>query len=440
MKPYPKYKNSGVDWLGEVPKHWTVQPATAICRVLVSTVDKKSRESEIPIRLCNYTDVYYNDVVRDNPEYMKATATSEQIALFTPRAGDVAITKDSETPNDIGIPSYVPSDLPGIVFGYHLAIFRPNEKTYGRFLRYLFESTYVKVTFETKTPGVTRVGLSQNTLKYLRVPTPSVQEARAICDYLDRETAEIDAFIADQEELISLLRERRTALRESMIIAATHQDNLMPLKRMADITVGIVVTPAAWYAPDGVPALRGLNVKEGSIVQKDLIHISEEGHRLHSKSTLRNGDVVVVRTGQAGTAAFVPANMNGWNAIDLLITRPKRHLSGRYLEMLLNSDTVQSQIRAGSVGAIQGHFNVGSLKNLLLPIPSLETQHNVVARWNDERELIDSAIADADQAIKLSKERRAAVISAVVTGKIDVGEAVAADPKTKMGAEYVGVA
>src|SRR5699024_10033628 len=212
LNPDVAMKDSRIEWLNEIPEHWIIQPATAISRVLTSTVDKKSYDGELPVRLCNYTDVYYDEVIHDDPDYMQATATAAQIARFTPLAGDVAITKDSETSDDIGIPAYVPEDLPGVVFGYHLSIYRPQDIRYGKFLKYLFESTYVKVTFENKTPGVTRVGLSLNTMKYLRIPTPPIQEAIGIADFLDGELAEIDAAVADAREVIGLLRERRAAL------------------------------------------------------------------------------------------------------------------------------------------------------------------------------------------------------------------------------------
>jgi type I restriction enzyme S subunit len=218
----------GVEWLGAVPSHWVVQPATAMCQILTSTVDKKSYEGEKPVRLCNYTDVYYNDTLHDDPTYMKATATSSQIALFTPKTGDVAITKDSESSDDIGIAAYVPMDMPGVVFGYHLAIYRPKQKSYGKFLKYLFDSKYVKTTFEVNTPGVTRVGLGQNTLKYLRIPTPPVQEAVAIADYLERETSHIDSAIIDARDAIALSRERRAAL---ISAAVTGQINVSQAQR-----------------------------------------------------------------------------------------------------------------------------------------------------------------------------------------------------------------
>ena len=98
---YIEYKDSGVEWLGEMPRHWNVRRLKHVCQVFPSNVDKKSYDGESPVKLCNYTDVYYNDKIVGGADFMAATATEEQIARFTLQAGDTIITKDSETANDI---------------------------------------------------------------------------------------------------------------------------------------------------------------------------------------------------------------------------------------------------------------------------------------------------------------------------------------------------
>lgn len=212
LDPNAPMRDSGVEWLGEIPADWTVAPVVSFARVLTSNVDKKMHDGEAPIRLCNYTDVYYSDRISDSSDFMEATASRDQIARLSVRAGDVPFTKDSETADDIGIPSYVPHDMPGVVYGYHLGIYRPLDGRRSRLLRYQLESDYVKAVFESRTPGVTRVGLSQNTIRYLRVPTPSVEEAAAIADYLDERTERIDEAISTAREGIALAKERRSAL------------------------------------------------------------------------------------------------------------------------------------------------------------------------------------------------------------------------------------
>jgi type I restriction enzyme S subunit len=92
---YPAYKDSGVEWLGEVPVHWEVTRLKRACEVFPSNVDKKSADGQTAVRLCNYTDVYYNDVIRADMPFMEATATDEQISRFTLQRGDTIFTKDS---------------------------------------------------------------------------------------------------------------------------------------------------------------------------------------------------------------------------------------------------------------------------------------------------------------------------------------------------------
>ncbi len=104
---YPKYKPSGVEWLGDVPERWDVQRLKRACRVFPSNIDKKSYDGETPVVLCNYTDVYYNERITRAIDFMPATATTDQITKFTLRAGDTIITKDSETADDIAVAAYV---------------------------------------------------------------------------------------------------------------------------------------------------------------------------------------------------------------------------------------------------------------------------------------------------------------------------------------------
>ncbi|MER2541837.1 MAG: restriction endonuclease subunit S [Azonexus sp.] len=116
---------SGVEWLGEVPKHWEVAFIKHVLEVFASNVDKHSRDHEQPVRLCNHSDVYANDKIVSGLALMHATATSSEITRFTLRAGDVIITKDSVNPEIIGVPAWVPEDLPGIICAYHLTMLRP---------------------------------------------------------------------------------------------------------------------------------------------------------------------------------------------------------------------------------------------------------------------------------------------------------------------------
>jgi type I restriction enzyme S subunit len=209
---YPAYKDSGVEWLGEVPEHWEVDRLKYIAKASPSNVDKKSYEDDHAVMLCNYTDVYYNEEIVAGMPFMAATATTDQVDKFTLRAGDTIITKDSETADDIAISAYVPQDLPGVVCGYHLSLIRPREGVVGRFIKRLFDSHFARATFGIAANGLTRYGLSQYPLDNFELPLPPAGEQTAITTFLDCEIAKIDALVADYRTLIELLKEKRHAV------------------------------------------------------------------------------------------------------------------------------------------------------------------------------------------------------------------------------------
>jgi type I restriction enzyme S subunit len=148
-----------------------------------------------------------------------------------------------------------------------------------------------------------------------------------------------------------------------------------------EITVGVVVKPASYYVPNGVPAFRSLNVKNDRIDARSLVFFSsEDNDTLLAKSKLRSGDVLVVRTGYPGTSCVVPREFDGANCIDLVIVRPKvGKVIGSFLSRFLNSDGGRAQAFANSYGLAQKHLNVGAVRRLKVPVPpSLEEQAEIV--------------------------------------------------------------
>jgi type I restriction enzyme, S subunit len=123
-KHYPSYKPSGVAWLGSMPSHWTFGRLKFSATSRTSNVDKHTKDDELPVELCNYVDVYNNDFITSELTFMKASATEPEIERFEIKKGDVLITKDSESWDDIAVPAMVAEDLGGVLCGYHLAIIR----------------------------------------------------------------------------------------------------------------------------------------------------------------------------------------------------------------------------------------------------------------------------------------------------------------------------
>ncbi|MFC5262513.1 restriction endonuclease subunit S [Kribbella qitaiheensis] len=308
-----------------------------------------------------------------------------------------------------------------------LCLLRPRLGTDIRFVAYalpMLLSIVNDLTFST-----TVKHLSSGQVLAERIPWPPLEEQRRIADFLDAETARIDKLLNHRSRVRALLVLKRGRVIEEQLGLNSVDTRLVPLKYLVDdVSVGIVITPAAWYVDEGgIPALRGINVKPGRIVQDDIVRISEEGHAFHHKSRLRAGDLVVVRTGQAGVAAVVPPEFAGANCIDLVIVRPAVDLLPRYAEYVLNSSYAQRRIGEYSVGTIQSHFNVSAMKQMPIPVISYHEQKRRVDAVDLQVESMDSLSESYLRQERLLSERRQALITAAVTGQIDVTTARGVD-------------
>lgn len=157
-----------------------------VAKVDISNVDKKTKEGEASVRLCNFTDVYYNWAVTNNmtESFMEASANDNQIAKFSLKKGQVALTKDSETRYDIGIPTYIADDFDNVILGYHCALITPDEtKLSGKYLNAFMNSPYIHKYFENSASGSgQRYALSIETLENMPLLLPSLEEQKRIGD------------------------------------------------------------------------------------------------------------------------------------------------------------------------------------------------------------------------------------------------------------------
>ena len=159
------------------------------------------------------------------------------------------------------------------------------------------------------------------------------------------------------------------------------------------LTVGVVVKPASYYVNSGVPALRSLNIKNGEISTDKLVFFSNEvNDTVLSKSKLRQRDIVIVRSGQPGKAAVVPPQLDGCNAIDILICRvDETIILSEYVTFFLNSEGGRILVLANEKGQIQKHLNVGELGKCSIPVPPIHLQLEFVNRLRAIKLQLDTA-------------------------------------------------
>ncbi|MEZ2741185.1 restriction endonuclease subunit S [Paenalcaligenes hominis] len=444
---YTGYKDSGIDWLGNIPSHWQVQKLKYECTVFPSNVDKHSRDGETAVLLCNYTDVYYNERVTSSMSFMEATASDGQIAKFTLKSGDTIITKDSESADDIAIAAYVPEDLPGVVCGYHLSMIRPRHGNVGAFVKRLFDSVYAKAKFEVAANGLTRVGLGQYAIDNVELPFPPIVEQTAIANFLDHETAKIDALIAEQEKLIALLAEKRQATISHAVTRGLNPD--VPMKASGVDWLGEI--PEHWqlirlkfvvqsieqgWSPQcenfPVESQDEWGVLKVGCVNGGVFQPSENKKlppELEPRPAyvLKKGDLLISRANTrelVGGAAVVPSDFDNLMLCDKLyrLRLIESKCSPVFIAAYLGTAEARSQIELAATGASSSMLNIGQsvIMDMLVPLPEVNEQRVIVELIVRESARLDALMNDSKQVVELLRERRSALISAVVTGQIDV--------------------
>jgi type I restriction enzyme S subunit len=181
------------------------------------------------------------------------------------------------------------------------------------------------------------------------------------------------------------------------------------------VSVGIVVNPSSYYvnAENGIRAFRSGNVRENKVNDSNWVFLSEEGHKKNKKSALKAGDVLVVRTGFAGTACVVPAEYEGSNCIDVLFARPNRALLlSEYLCQLTNSELGRQQVFSGQSGLAQKHLNVSSYEKMRFRLPPIDEQHRIA----DILIVWDNAIAATERLLANSRKQRQILAQQVLQG------------------------
>ena len=444
LKPYPAYKNSGLPWLGEIPTHWSVQRA----KTVFGCIDVRSENGgEELLTVSSERGIVPR---RSASVTMFKAASYQGHKLCWP--GDLVINSLWAWARGLGVSRYH-----GIVStAYSVYRLRDGNDFEPDFIHELLRSVPFHWELFVRSKGVWISRLQLNNSAFLDAPLvkPPKDEQLAIVRFLRYEDVRIKRLIRAKQKLITLLEEEKQVIIYTAVTRGIDPSvqlkksgvhwlaevpehwEVKPLKYLVpQVTVGIVVQPARLYVDSGIPCLRSLNISSGSIKDEDVVFISKESNVQNRKSQIFAGDIVVVRTGQAGVAAIVTPDFDGSNCIDLLIIRKSKNLLSEYILTFLNSWPARTDVKFRSVGAIQAHYNTGTLANLVVPVPPLTEQRMILDDLAARLTPIAQSTRIAQREIEFLRELRARLIADVVTGKLDVREVASGLPEDIAEAE-----
>ena len=422
--PYPAYKESGVEWLGLIPAHWDVRRLKYVAPLRESRLDAK-HEEDIYVGLENIESWTGRLQVDVQPESVESV-----VGRF--EAGDVLFGKLRPYLAKAARPAFS-----GVSTSEVLALC-PVECTQSYLLFSLLTDSFIRWfgahTYGTRMP---RVGPDQVGNSFISLPPSS--EQRDIANFLDRETAKIDALLANKEQLIELLQEKRTAL-----ITRAVTKGLDPNVSMKDTGVEwLGEIPAHWeivalrrrweiidckhvtvpFVDQGIPLASVRETQSFELNLSNARHTTCEWYAMlvEGKRSPRRGDLVYCRNVSVGSAAFVNTDERFAMGQDVCTIRSAWE-NQKWLNYYLCSNTMSNQLATILVGSTFDRINVSEIRELITPVPPRQQQDDITAFLDCESAKIDALVTKVREAIDRLKELRTALISAAVTGKIDVRE------------------
>jgi len=438
---YPAYKDSGVEWLGEVPEHWNVMRLSRNLENMpcYGVLVPEYVDDGVPMLRIN--DIENGLASRDDLKKI-STQLSDEYSRTLLEEGDIALA----VVGTIGRSLIVDKQLVGCNLSRAVAKIRPGKNLSARMLRWIFESLSFRRYTDLLCVGTAQRVLNMSTLASFYVTVPSCQEQVSIVNFLERETAKIDTLIAEQQRLIELLQEKRQAVISHAVTKGLNPE--VPMKDSGVEWLGEV--PEHWEvqkvkhfcrhieqgwspqceneASEGdAPGVLKVGCVNGGIFR------AGENKRLPPdlspipEYSVRKGDLLISRANTkelVGSAAVVSEDYP-WLFICVKlyrITVDPSLATASFLALYLGSSEVRGQVELGASGASQSMQNISQSVLMELPIalPDLVEQEAIRNTIANECCSIDELVAEGSRGIQLLQERRSALISAAVTGQIDV--------------------
>lgn len=443
-KAYPEYKDSGVETLDTIPKMWSIKKLKYIFEI------KKRIAGKIGFDVLSVTQ---KGIKIKNIESGEGQLSMDYSKYQRVYPGEFAMNHMDLLTGYVDISNYDGVTSPD----YRVFAVRDKHSFYSRYYLYLLQDGYKQRRFFHLGQGSAHLGrwrLPTEAFNEIVYPCPSLTEQIHIASFLDHETAKIDNLIEKQQQLIELLKEKYQAVISHAVTKGLNPD--VPMKDSGVEWLGEI--PAHWTIPSlkynistrkgvafkssdfcdaGIRVVKASDIKKKTIISSDVflpVCFSKE----YPKAVLSFRDVVLstvgstpdVKNSAVGQLGYVPAELEGslLNQNTVVFSSNSNMLEQSYLFLLLQTDIYRDHLDLHAHGtANQASLNVSDMLDFKYPCPSLSEQIEIVDYIQNCNSKFDVLETYSEEAIKYLQERRTALISAAVTGKIDVRDWVAPD-------------
>lgn len=442
LKPYPKYKFSGVQWIGEIPEGWEVHRLKFLLKIPVTDGPHETPEFiDEGIPFLSVDSIQDGKLIFENCRYIseedhirfKAKCNSKKDDLFLGKAAS------------IGKIAIVDVDFEFSIWS-PLALLRPNKKILlPKFLEYSLKSNSCQYQIEIFATSNTQKNISMDDIPLIQLTNPPLPDQIAIANFLDIKTTMIDTLIEKDKRLIELLKEKRAALINHAVTKG-----LDPNAKMKDSRIEwIGEIPEGWEVRrlkniskifgrigfrgytinDIVPGGEGaISLSPSNIIENKLnidkcIYISWHKYYESPEIQIENRDIVFVKTGSTiGKVAFVEKLLQKITINPQLIVFKKVSINKKLLYYFLASLVIDYQIKNFTFGGSTPALNQENIENFKIIIPLEIEQKQIVEHLDQATAKIDKNIQKIEEKIKLLEEYKKSLIHHVVTGKVDVSE------------------
>ena len=450
MKPYPKYKESGIDWIGKIPSHWTSPKTSYLMDYIGSGTTPKTTNEEyyggdIPWVT---TGELKENVIYESKKNVTELALAENTPLKVHPVNSIVIPMYGATIGrlaKLGIPSTT---------NQACCVLPPSKHVNTDFL-YYWLMCHRKQLIELGYGGG-QPNISQDTISNLRISLPSQNEQIQITEYLDINTARIDKLIAEKESFIKLLQEKRQALVSHVVTKGI--DENVKLKPSGADWIGDI--PEGWkvvsirnlilsnsldvqdgnhgelhpvaedYVDEGIPFLMANSVRDGTVDYIKAKKISYEQAQSLRIGFANSNDVLLTHKGTVGEVALVPEKIEEpyWMLTPQVTYYRFKKVSEylpKYFYHQFQSKPFQTQLQMiGGEQSTRAYIGIVAQRELQVVVPPFSKQESIAAYLDEKLIALNKLLEQSKCSIELLKEHRTALISAAVTGKIDVREAV----------------